>query len=269
VSGDETPGPLFERRGEQFLPTGLTTGPWRSDAMHGGPPSALIGALVTDAVEEGEQVAGVQIDLEGPVPLEPITAVVRRRSLSRRVAHLLVELHAPEGRVVAAKALVLAGEPIPTVEPEDIAPEGPGGLGPMSWPVDAGTDEELFHRDAVDYRFVTGGFHVPGHSSAWLRLRGPVIAGEPPCGLSSLLAVADFGSALSQSPVPGSRVGLINVDVNITLFRTPVGPWFFLDATGFVSDQGVGLATTGLRDVTGPLGTVTQSQIAYTLRPDR
>ena len=110
-----------------------------------------------------------------------------------------------------------------------------------------------------------GGYGIPGRTVAWLRLRGPVIAGEAPSGLSQLLAVADFGSALSQAMTSGSAAGLINVDVNVSLTRAPRGPWFCLEANGHVSDQGIGLAVTHLRDLDGQLGVVTQSQIAHAL----
>ena len=121
----------------------------------------------------------------------------------------------------------------------------------------------MFHVDAVEHRLVSGGYGEPGPAAAWLRLTGPVLAGAASPGLAQLLAVADFGSALSQAMAPGSGVGLINVDVNVSLIRAPVGPWFCLEASGLVSEDGIGLATTRLRDLQGPLGTVTQSQIAH------
>ncbi len=254
---------LFERRGEHYSPTLLSTGPWRPDALHGGPPSALIGGVVAAEAGEGEHVAGIQIDLERPVPIEPLTIVMTRRTLSRRISHLTIELHSPSGRCVAAKALLLRGEPISTIASKDVPPTAPDCLAPITWPDHRPGEALVFHRDAVEHRIVEGGYNLPGPSVAWLRLHGPVIAGETPSGLAQLLAVADFGSALSQAVAPGSGMALINVDVNVTLFRAPVGPWFCLEATGNVSDAGIGLAVTRLRDLEGPLGVVTQSQIAH------
>jgi hypothetical protein len=244
------------------MPSILTTGPWRPDAMHGGAPGALVGALVTAAVGESEQVARVQIDLERPVPLEPLLGLVRRHQVSRRVAHLEMELSTRAGRVVSARALLTHRELV-SIAAEAWSPiQRPDDFVSMDWshlyPIDGGP---IFVRDAVDHRVVRGGYGVPVPSAAWLRLKVPVIDGTVPCGLSQLLAVADFGSPLSQTTSIGAGLALINVDLNATLFRQPVGPWFFLDATGRVGQGGLGLAVTEVFDLEGPIGVITQSQV--------
>jgi hypothetical protein len=253
---------LYRKDGDWYVPTGLTTGPWRSDAMHGGAPSALVGALVTAAVGENEQVARVQIDLERPVPLEPLVGVVRRRQVSRRVAHLELELSTGTGRAVSARALLTLREPI-TVTAESWSPhEWPDRLIAMDWShLYANDSGPIFVRDAVEHRVVRGGYGMPVPSAAWLRLKVSVTEGKEPCGLSQLLAVADFGSPLSQTNAIGAGLALINVDLNATLFREPIGPWFFLDATGQVGRGGLGLAVTEVFDLEGPIGVVTQSQV--------
>jgi hypothetical protein len=258
-------GSLYLRDGERYVPSALTTGPWRPDAMHGGAPSALIGALITAAVEEGEQVARVQIDLERPVPLEPLLGIVRRRQVSRRITHLDIELASDEGRAVSAKALLTRQEPISVPPEEEANLIRPEDLVSMDWSHLYSNDNTTFVRHAVDHRIVRGGYGVPMPSAAWLRLEVPVIDGEEPCGLSQLLAVADFGSALSQTAVLGPGFALINVDVNVTIFRPPVGPWFYLDATGHVGQAGLGLAVTHISDLEGALGVITQSQLLQKL----
>jgi hypothetical protein len=257
---------LFERHGSSFVPSALTIGPWRPDAMHGGPPSALVGTLIAEVTEAGEHVVRVNVDLERPVMVAPITARVNRRTVSRRVTKVEVELFAGGSLVVSARALLLRGQPIGGAgdghdggEPPRLAGEehrvelGPG----------AHAEPVVYHRDGVEARVLEGGFDVSGPSVAWMRLLGPVIAGEPPCGLAQVLAVADFGSALSQSVDPDSDTGLINLDVNVSLTREPMGPWFHIAATGRLGAEGIGLAVAELADERGPLGVVTQSQIVH------
>lgn len=259
---------LFVREGEWFHPTAYTTGPWRPDAMHGGPPSALIGVAITQSTQPDEQVARVNIDLVKPVPLEPLKTVVKRQEVSRRVTHLEIELQTDDATVAYARAVLLRGSgPIPLID-----------LGPPVVHVLVGSEHTspgsnaihgesiIFHRDAIETRFTQGDWSIPGPGNAWMQLRVPVVLGEESSALSQLLAVADFGSALSQAVAPNSGVGLINVDVNVTLAASPVGPWFFLEAQGQVSDQGIGLAVTRLFDVNGPVGVITQSQIAQGFR---
>ena len=252
---------LFQTDGEWYVPTALTTGPWRADAMHGGAPSALVGAIVSAVVAEDELVARVQIDLERPVPLDPLIGLLHRRQVSRRISHLAIELSTEEGRAVSARALLTRRESIPVAAPEWSPPQPPADVAPMEWGHLYANSNPIFVRDAIEHRVVRGGYGVPVPSAAWLRLKVPVIDGIEPSALSQLLAVADFGSPLSQTNALGPGLALINLDVNATVFRQPVGPWFFLDATGHAGPEGTGLAVTQVADLAGPIGVITQTQV--------
>jgi Thioesterase-like superfamily len=216
-------------------------------------------------VEPGEQVARVAIDLEKPVPLTPLTPVVERRGVSRRIAQLEITLVAEAGPVARARALLLRGsedvaqgaDPLESLEPEGT---------PFSFegPETVVADGEVYHLHAVEFRLVTGGFLVAGPACAWMRVAMPIVEGEPQVPLAQMLAVADYGSALSSSPERG--FALINVDVSVALHRAPVGEWFRLLTLGHVGPEGIGLATSELSDTAGPLGTITQNQIVHSLR---
>lgn len=256
---------LFSRDGDWFNPSPFTTGPWRPDAMHGGPPSALMALAIHEALEVDEQVARIGVDLEKPVPLEPMQVHASRRQVSRRVAHLSIELRTATSVVASARALLLRGQgPVPLVEMvRPIAPELPNSVLDSSEPDRWATQPRVFHRDAIEARFTTGDWGIPGPGTAWMRLSVPLVDGEPTPDLCQLMGVADFGSPLSQAVEPGAGVALINVDVNVTLAGAPVGPWFCIATQGSVSQAGIGLASTQLFDVNGPLGVITQSQIVY------
>ena len=254
---------LFVREGDWFVPTAFTTGPWRPDAMHGGPPSALIGLAIQSALESGQRVARIYIDLEKPVPLEPLYTTVDRRQVSRRVTHVYIELHTESAVVATCRALFLQeDEPVPLVE--RVLPIAPALIGPES--ASRGGDAPhgsalIFHRDAIESRFTKGDWAIPGSADAWMRLTVPLILGEETPALCELLAIADFGSPLGQAVAPDAGVALINVDVNVTLSGTPSGPWFHLTTQGTVSDHGIGLAVADLADEHGYLGVITQSQL--------
>jgi hypothetical protein len=255
---------LFERADGWFFPSALTTGPWRADAMHGGPPSALIGRAIEHAVDHGEHVSRINIELERPVPLEPLQTVVVRRQISRRVAYLDIQLRTGDCAVTSARALLLRGEPIlGGSRAVDEPPRLVGSEWAVRPPGAAHDAPVLYHRDAVEHRFVAGGFEVPGPSTAWIRLASAIVAGEEAGALSQLLAVADFGSAIAQGLEPDLGVGLINVDVSVALARRPVGQWFLLSSTDVVTADGIGLAHTELSDLTGRLGIATHSQLTH------
>jgi len=254
-------GPLFTRADGTFVPSLSTTGPWRPDAMHGGPPGALIGVLIDEALEADEHVARINIDLERPVPLLPLSPSVTRRTVSRRVAKLDIVLHAGETVVVRAAVVLLRGDAVDV--PADGLPHTvPGEEARITWAEQAAHDGPLcYSRDSIEMRTVSGGFGKPLPTIAWIRHTSPVIAGEPTSGLADLLSIADFGSPFSQSAGPALTVALINTDVSISLFRYPVGPWFLLNATRHISSEGIGLSVAEVSDVHGPLGTLTQSQL--------
>lgn len=253
---------LFRREGARFVPGPRTDGPWRAGAMHGGAPSALVGAVASSALEPGEQVARVQIDLEQPVPVEPLVVSLVRRQVSRRIAHFEIEVTTEDGRrTVGANVLAMRKEVDVAGDRAELEADGPEHFEAVIWDRIYEPGRTMFVRDAVEHRIVRGGFGAPTPTAAWLRLVVPVIEGEVSSGLAQALAVADFGSALSSSGSVGEGLALINADVNLTICREPVGPWFFLAGTGQVGEGGIGVAVTQIADLQGPLGVVTQSQI--------
>lgn len=256
---------LFRREGDTFLPTGFTRGPWRADAMHGGPPSALIGLAIAKATEPHEQVARVTIDLEAPVPLAPLTPLVERRQVSRGIAQLEITLVTSSGPVARARALLLQGSADAAHGADPLASHEPEGT-PFSFDGAATLVDgaEVYHLHAVEFRMVTGGFIDPGPAGAWIRAAMPLVEGDHQVPLAQMLAVADYGSALSSSVERG--FALINVDVSVALHRAPRGEWFRLLTQGYVGPEGIGLATTELWDTAGPLGTITQNQIVHAVR---
>ncbi len=263
---------LFHRDGDWLVPTTLTTGPWRSDAMHGGPPSAVIGLAIEAATEPDDQVARITIELEAPVPLEPLRCATTRTQISRRVGRLDIALVTPVRQVCSARVLLLRGDPIP--EPAWVPPSEdfsvPGPEARYAWDARSrrADDTAVFHRDGSEHRLVSGGYGTAGPGVCWIRMAFPLVEGEPTSALCGLLAAADFGSALSGS-LPrqtGRGVGLINVDVSLAIARDPVGEWFRLDSTALVDPAGWGLAMTRLADTAGHLGVLHQSQLGYHFR---
>ncbi|MGD9794426.1 MAG: acyl-CoA thioesterase domain-containing protein [Acidimicrobiia bacterium] len=259
-------GALFRRVGGTFVPSAYTTGPWRTDAMHGGAASALMGVVVAEASEPDETVARVNVDLERPVPLSALTPLVRRRTVSKRVAKVSVELSADDVVVARAEALLLRGTgadgehhqvlpPQLTEEHRQQRFEDP----PHGLPI-------IYSRESIEIRQVSGGFGDPLPTMAWMRLTRPVIAGEPNAALAELLAVADFGSPLAQTAGPRLVAAYINVDVSVSLARAPVGPWFFLTAQRRSSPSGIALASAEVADGHGAFATINQSLLAQPFR---
>lgn len=253
---------------ERFEPTSLTGGPWRPDAQHGGPPSALLAHMIESQLEPTERVARLSVELVKPVPLATLDASAQRTSVSRRVAHADAELRTGSVVVATARALLLstATMPEPQWRPnENSLRPGNGELvRPPTW---ASGDNVAFHRDAVEHRIVRGGFSEAGAAVEWIRLRVPVVAGASPSPLQRVAAAADVASGISAIYSVESGVGLINADLSIALHRDLTGEWCGLDAATHIGPDGVGLCITRLFDEQGTIGTSTQSLLGLTTQP--
>ena len=257
---------LFTFDGASYHPSEFTRGPWRPDAQHGGPPSALLAALCEVHVEGAEFLAQLNIGLLRPVGLTELTGSAERRKVSGRVAEIVAELHDGTETVARATALVLAetnlGEPEWQAEeqPPTEPPSPDHAVEPPRW---ASGDVTTYHRNAVEHRFTEGSFRTPGPAVDWMRLRMPVIEGVAPTGLQRVAAAADFGSGISAVYGPKASVGLINANLTIAFVRAHVGEWVSVDAITHVGPQGTGLGVTRLGDSDGLVAIATQSLLGY------
>ena len=243
---------LYRRVGTVVHPTKLTMGPWRPDAQHGGPPSALLTALCESHVGQRETLARVHVNLLTSVPLAPLETVARRIPVSRRVAHVSAELRHDDRVVAEARALVLTGGETP--DPDWVA----GELAARSWreaypsvPPHWGADSSAtpFHRDGIEHRFVAGTFDQAGPAVDWVRLRQPLLAGEVTSGFQRIMAVVDVGSGISAVFDPAKGFGLINADLDVAFVAQPVGEWLRLEAESHVDRcSGTGTAITKVYD---------------------
>lgn len=239
---------------DRWRATRHTTGPWDARFQHGGPPSALLGRAVERcSPREDVVVARMTVEILGAVPVGELE--LRSRVLRPgRSVELVEAVLAAGGRDVARAAAwrvlrtterVASRAPLPPPVPEHSAPAGAPG-----W-VDG-------YLSAVEWRFASGRFGEPGPSTAWTRLRHPLVPDEDDSPLTRVLAVADSGNGLS-SELDMTRWHFINPELTVHLHREAVGEWVCVDATTTISPGGAGLATTVLSDLDGPLGVGAQS----------
>src|SRR5439155_117650 len=149
-------------------------------AQHGGPPAALM-ARAAEGFEGGEemQVARLTVELLRPVPLVPLTVTLRWARPGRKVQIVEVALRAGDTEVARALALRIRRVALPVPPGIDHRPPPPplpgqGSQSPPPW--GDGIVRPAFHADAVEHRFVAGGFDRPGPATDWIRLRVPVVA---------------------------------------------------------------------------------------------
>ncbi len=269
MTSAEAPTALFlpvsaQSNGETFVATQLTSGPWRPDAQHGGPPSALLGRALGRLLDPGQFLARVSIELVKGVPLGKLCVQSSRERVSGRVWHGIAEMFHGDVLVARGRGLILLGGEVPEPEwrPLETAPVLPttAPAVPPAWTQESA--ELCYHRDAVDHVFERGSFDIPGDAIDWVRLRYPLVDGEETTGTCRALAAADFGSGISAI-YDYENFGLINADVDVSFLRPMVGEWVRLHATTRVGPQGTGLCVTELSDTDGYFATASQALLGY------
>jgi hypothetical protein len=263
---------VFLADGEAFTPTGHARGPWDQEALHGGAPAALI----TAAFERMQPGAGLRIarlgfELLRPIPFAPLTLATSIVRPGRRVQELACELRSGEQLVCRASALRV--QEVPAGLPDVASHERDGGAtlaqtqetmpGPEAGrPVRFALDDskaDSFAASAMEMRWLDDP-RALGPARVWMRLRHPLLDGEPLTPLARLAATADFGNGVSAA-LPFERYVFINADLTIHLHREPRGEWIGLDAHTLLQGGGTGLAESVLHDVHGAVGRAFQTLV--------
>lgn len=257
---------IFIAEGDRFMPTEQARGPWDPRALHGGAPAALMTAAF-ERLTPGEElrIARLSFEFLRPIPLAPLSLHTRIVRPGRRVQELLGELYAGEELVVRGGALrvqeVPASVQAAVQELRRGHGEGEGGRGePMPAPSDGipvrfaldGSSEDSFAASTMEMRWLSEPGQ-PGPGRVWMRMRHPLLPGQPLTALTRLAATADFGNGVSAS-LPFERFLFINADLTLHLQRPPRGEWIGLDARTQLHGGGTGLAESVLHDQHGPLG---------------
>jgi hypothetical protein len=237
---------------DMFVATPATAGPWDAASQHAGPPSALFArAFERHEPVEGQQLARVAVDILRPVPVAPLTLRVRIVRPGRRITLVEGVAEADGQEVLHARGwrIAHAQEPSPVERGDDAVPDLPAGGGSAIWP----GAHSAGYMEAMEWRFVSGGFMRPGPARVWMRPRLPLVAGEETSPVCRTMMIADSGNGVSAHLDP-TRWLFVNVDLTVVLHRQPRGEWILLDAETTIGPAGAALAASRLSDQDGAIG---------------
>ncbi len=240
---------------DTFRSTEHTVGPWGPESQHLGPPSALLVRSLLALGRPETALARVTFDVLGPVPVADLTVSTSIDRPGRSVELLSASLSHAGRTVLTARAWRIVGSDTTAVAGGDLpALAPPSCAGPMEIP-DFWSGGYLA---AVEWRSISGGIFTPGDAEVWARPRVAVVEGFEPSPLERLFSIVDSASGVS-SRLDIRKWYAINTDLTVHLHRQPVGEWVGMTARTSIGPDGVGLATSTVHDVEGPVGTTAQA----------
>ena len=253
--------------GDCVCPTEYARGPWSLDFLHGGPVAALLAHAVEilPADDVDWFVSRLTIELERPVPVEPLRLAAEITRAGRKVSIVDASVTNADSGVVLAKARAVrlrsTHVPLPfddaelapllTIEPAPSMPsDGQSIERPASTPI-------AFHTSAIEQRFV-GDTERPGPIFDWIRIRVPLLPERGLTPLQRVAAAVDQASGIS-AVLPGETHSFINPDLTVHLFRPLQGEWVGMASATHHHTGGSAMTDTAIFDVDGRIGNSNQS----------
>lgn len=252
----------FERVGASaFRATEHVSGAWRVEEQHIAPALGLLAHVVEldrDARrDDGLVLVRLSYDILGTLPVDVVETSVAVLRPGRTIELVEARLsHGGRDAVVLRAWLMqprdtsaLAGTALPRIAaPDDLEPWHPSTVWPGGF------------IDSVDLRRHQT---EPGRASFWVRTALDLVAGEVVSPLARAAGLFDIANGMTVRADP-REVAFPNLDLTAHLVTQPRGEWVGFDTTVTFAADGIGLTSTVLHDVHGPLGTMAQ---ILTVRP--
>lgn len=252
----------FHRTGPvTFRATDHVGGAWALDEQHVAPALGLL-AHVVEADrdrrrDDGLVVARLSYDILGTLPVDEVRVDVRVLRPGRTIELVEATLaHAGRAAVVLRAWLMRPGDTagvrgtaLPRIAPPDDLPAwDPSTV----WPGGFVTTTEIRR-----------GQQAPGRAAFWVRSAVPLLADEPVSPLARAAGLLDLTNGMTVRVDPG-EVAFPNIDLTAHLFTQPRGEWLGFDTTVSFGADGIGVTSSTIHDVSGPIGTMAQ---VLTVRP--
>ena len=252
----------FQRIDETtFRATSHVSGAWDTDEQHIAPALGLLAHVVEadrDARRDDGLVIGrLSYDILGTVPVDLVETAVRVIRAGRTIELVEASLgHNGRDAVLLRAWLMRPGDTAhleATALPRIAPPEDMPAWDPSTvWPGGFIASAEVRRTQAE-----------PGRASFWVRTPLPLIEGEQVSPLASAAGLFDIANGMTVRADP-KDVAFPNIDLTAHLFAQPGGEWIGFDTTVSFGPRGLGLTSSVIHDLGGPIGTTSQ---ILTLRP--
>jgi hypothetical protein len=238
--------------GGRFRSTNWTVGPWDPGLQHGSPPAALLGRVLERlAPRPGVRIARFAMDFLGPIPVEELTIDAEVLRPGSRIELVTATARSKARPILRASAWRIAAEAgrSPIVAEPGQVPKLPPAQPQIFFPGIA----RFPYGEALEWRFVDGGFERLGPATVWARPRIPLLPGEDTSALGRLLLMVDSANGISAE-LPIAEWTFVPVELTVVVERYPRGEWTGMSARTTVGADGIGHTTARLFDEEGFLG---------------
>lgn len=236
-----------------YLPTGHAEGAWSREEHHFSP----LAGLMVHAIERTRgnsllQLARLSFDILGRIAFEEVDIAVEVIRPGRTIELVEATLTIAGRSVIRVRAWYLLASDMP---------------------VNAGTHLESLRapehcpeRDILD--MWGGGFMqqlqarealtvTPGRGATWLTSPRRLVDDDEPIPVAEYCALIDTANGLAVRKDP-REWAFPNVDLSVHFFRQPEGRWVGLDTSVDWGATGVGITSSVLHDIHGPVGRASQ-----------
>ncbi len=252
----------FKREGAHaFHPTSHVSGAWNEQEQHIAPAIGLLTHMVErdrdQRRDDGLVIGRLSYDILGTLPMDTVETSVSVVRPGRTIELVEATLSHGDRPAVRMRAWLmqpgdtgsLQGTSFPRIpRPEEMSPWDP---------------TEVWAGGCIATIEVRRVQAEPGRATYWIRTPLPLVDGEQVSALARAAGMFDFANGMAARANPRD-VAFPNIDLTAHLFTEPYGEWLGFDTTVSFGPTGLGLTSSVVHDVHGPIGTVNQ---ILTVRP--
>ena len=258
ATGDFYYEPLGEGR---YRSTIHAQGAWNEHEQHMAPATGvLVHEMLNFQPRDDMRLARVSLEIHGLIHAGEFEINTRMIRPGRTIELIEAEMVTNGRTSIVARAWRLAtGDSSAVAGSEDARVPGPQECEPY----DAVSQWPGGYIRGVEMRAAAG--HRPGKGIVWLRNPFSLVDGVSSPDMVRLLGMVDTANGVAPRSDPGPNSWMFpNVDLQIHMYREPVGQWLVLQAQQSYGADGIGLTSAVLHDEQGPFG---HSEQILTVRP--
>ncbi|MCG8492292.1 MAG: thioesterase family protein [Sneathiellales bacterium] len=253
-----TPAAFFEVVNDVFVGTLAARGPWSMDHCHAGPVIGLIARAIEQEEEPGKFLTRLTVDLHAPIPLAGFQVQANKVKSGHNISVTNAEVLALDGKILAsARGLWVGESDVGDVPTAPVQPLKLSEANEAPFPGTRGSQMPSSFTSFIDVAYPPDETEDLGAKTLWIRTL-PLLVGEEPSSFQRICPIADSGSGISRNAEVTDYI-FMNPEITILRHRASSSEWLATTARSDWQSNGIGMATSVIRDEDGPVATALQT----------